>query len=71
MDYFEDELVLNGYDWRKVLDKYLLDGTTPLINNIVAGRMLVVSPSCSGIILTLSSWTSFDSSGICIRVIKS
>ena len=38
VDYFEDELVLNGYDWQKVLREYLYEGKQPLINNVVAGR---------------------------------
>lgn len=38
IDFFEDELVLNGYEWRKVVEKYLLSGKEPLINNLIAGR---------------------------------
>jgi hypothetical protein len=38
LDFFEDELVLNGYDWKKVVDLYLLSGEQPLINGIVASR---------------------------------
>ncbi|CAL8582691.1 hypothetical protein XPA_008342 [Xanthoria parietina] len=37
VDFFEDELVLNGYDWRKVLVTYLFQGKEPLINNLVSG----------------------------------
>ncbi|KAL9586291.1 MAG: hypothetical protein Q9212_001009 [Teloschistes hypoglaucus] len=37
VDFFEDELVLNGYDWRKVLEEYLFQGKAPLINNLIAG----------------------------------
>ncbi|KAI4135786.1 MAG: hypothetical protein LQ347_000375 [Umbilicaria vellea] len=37
VDFFEDELVLNGYDWRKVLVEYLFTGKEPLINCVVAG----------------------------------
>ncbi|KAL8693129.1 MAG: hypothetical protein Q9218_001981 [Villophora microphyllina] len=37
VDFFEDQLVLNGYDLRKVLDGYLFHGKEPLINNLVAG----------------------------------
>ena len=44
MDFFEDELVLNGYDWRKVLVTYLFQGKEPLINNLVSGRELKGSP---------------------------
>ncbi|MCJ1479282.1 hypothetical protein MMC13_007967 [Lambiella insularis] len=37
VDFFEDELVLNGYNWPKVIDKYLFQGKEPLINCLVAG----------------------------------
>ncbi|MCJ1251563.1 hypothetical protein MMC30_008798 [Trapelia coarctata] len=37
VDFFEDELVLHGYDWRKVLDEYLFRGKEPLINCVIAG----------------------------------
>ncbi|KAL8880929.1 MAG: hypothetical protein Q9192_007915, partial [Flavoplaca navasiana] len=37
VDFFEDELVLNGYDWRKVLTTYLFAGKEPLINNLISG----------------------------------
>ncbi|MCJ1439152.1 hypothetical protein MMC27_008543 [Xylographa pallens] len=37
VDFFEDELVLNGYEWRKVLEIYLYQGKEPLINCLVAG----------------------------------
>lgn len=42
MDFFEDELVLNGYDWRKVLAEYLFAGKEPLINCVVAGCTVLV-----------------------------
>ena len=38
VDFFEDQLVLNGYDWRKVLSEYLFSGKEPLINCMIAGR---------------------------------
>ncbi|MCJ1468418.1 hypothetical protein MMC07_007046 [Pseudocyphellaria aurata] len=37
VDFFEDELVLNGYDWRKVVEKYLFSGKNPIGNCLVAG----------------------------------
>lgn len=37
VDFFEDELVLNGYDWRKVVDEYLLKGKEPLVNCLIGG----------------------------------
>ena len=38
VDFFEDQLVLNGYDWKKVLHTYLFEGKEPLANNLIAGR---------------------------------
>ena len=38
VDFFEDQLVLNGYDWRRVLGEYLFTGKEPLINCMIAGR---------------------------------
>ena len=38
MDFFEDQLVLHGYDWHKVLEEYLFKGKEPLINNLISGR---------------------------------
>ncbi|KAI9880301.1 MAG: hypothetical protein M1830_004180 [Pleopsidium flavum] len=37
VDFFEDELVLKGYDWRKVTHEYLFQGKEPLINCVIAG----------------------------------
>ena len=39
VDFFEDQLVLNGYDWKKVLSEYLFAGKEPLIHCMIAGRM--------------------------------
>lgn len=37
VDFFEDELVLNGYDWHKVIEKYLFSGKNPLGNCLISG----------------------------------
>ncbi|KAI9819484.1 MAG: hypothetical protein M1827_006932 [Pycnora praestabilis] len=37
VDFYEDELVLNGYDWRKVVSEYLFSGSEPLVNNLICG----------------------------------
>lgn len=39
VDFFEDQLVLNGYNWKQVLSEYLFIGKEPLINCMIAGRM--------------------------------
>lgn len=45
VDFFEDQLVLAGYDLKKVLSTYLFEGKEPLINNLIAGRESLASPS--------------------------
>ena len=37
VDFFEDQLVLTGYDWKLVLAKYLFEGKEPLANCLIAG----------------------------------
>ena len=37
LDFFEDELVKHNYDWRALLNEYLLQGDEPLINNLISG----------------------------------
>ena len=37
VDFFEDQLVLSGYDWKKVLGDFLFNGQEPLINCLIAG----------------------------------
>ena len=38
IDFFEDQLVQNGYDWKRLVEEFLYEGKQPLINNVVAGR---------------------------------
>lgn len=37
IDFFEDQLVKHGYNWRSLLDEFMLSGKEPLINNLIAG----------------------------------
>lgn len=37
LDFFEDELVKMGYNWREVAAKYLLAGPNPLIHGAIGG----------------------------------
>ena len=40
VDFFEDELVLKGFDWRAVVEEFLFEGGKeggPLVNNLVCG----------------------------------
>lgn len=48
VDFFEDEMVRHGYDWKKVVEEYLFSGDRPLVNSLVSGgecRILVDSGS--------------------------
>lgn len=35
MDFFEDELVRRGYDWKKLVNEFLFSGDEPMINSVV------------------------------------
>lgn len=37
LDFFEDEVVRCGYDWKKVVEEYLFDSKTPLVNSLISG----------------------------------
>ncbi|KAK4988051.1 hypothetical protein LTR50_004167 [Elasticomyces elasticus] len=37
VDFFEDQMVQHGYDWKALLAEFLFEGEEPLINNLVAG----------------------------------
>ncbi|KAF2187804.1 hypothetical protein K469DRAFT_704760 [Zopfia rhizophila CBS 207.26] len=37
VDFFEDQLVAKGYDWKQLLNDYLFEGKEPLINGLVSG----------------------------------
>jgi hypothetical protein len=39
VDFFEDALAMRyKYDWRKVVEEYLLKGAEPLVNGLIGGR---------------------------------
>lgn len=38
VDFFEDQLVAFGYDWKALVAHYMYDGKQPLINSVVSGR---------------------------------
>ncbi|KAK8163225.1 hypothetical protein BC567DRAFT_200613 [Phyllosticta citribraziliensis] len=37
MDFFEDQLAALGNDWKKLVEKFLLSGKEPLVNNLICG----------------------------------
>jgi len=39
VDFFEDELVRFGYDWKQVVEEYLFSGKEPVFNSIIADCM--------------------------------
>jgi Questin oxidase-like len=41
MDFFEDEMVGYGYDWKALVRRYLLDNSSPLQDLAMAGGMLI------------------------------
>jgi Questin oxidase-like len=47
VDFFEDQLVGKGYDWRKLMDEFLFSGKEPLINNMISGRTYLGEESCA------------------------
>lgn len=38
VDYFEDQLVQYGYDWKQLVHDYMFEGKEPLINSMISGR---------------------------------
>lgn len=71
MDFFEDELVLNGYNWRQLIEEYLFKGKEPLVNCLVAGRMEDTPNNGASKQLTLqNSRPSVDPPGLCLRDVK-
>ena len=39
VDFYEDELVRFGYDWKQVVEEYLFSGKEPVFNAIIADCM--------------------------------
>lgn len=39
MDFFEDQMVHLGYDWKEVVAEYLFAGKEPMFDSIMASRM--------------------------------
>ena len=47
VDFFEDQLVSKGYDWKALLNEFLFEGKEPLINGLVSGRKSCFCQQCS------------------------
>jgi hypothetical protein len=41
VDFFEDEMVRLGYDWKQVVAEYLFSGEEPIFNSIMADRTFI------------------------------
>ena len=73
VDFFEDQLVLNGYDWRKVLSEFLFTGKEPLINCMIAGRMALLNRRITTVSESsqFHSWPSSHPPGLRFRTLLS
>ena len=73
VDFFEDQLVLNGYDWRLVLSEFLFTGKEPLINCMIAGRMSLLDRRVAAVLENsqVRSWPSSHPPGLRFRTLLS
>lgn len=72
VDFFEDELVLKGYDWKKVVVEYAFAGENPLGKCLISGRMSAEKSTTSRVYThSCYSWSSADPSWLCLRVVQS
>ena len=67
VDFFEDQLVLNGYDWKKVLNEYLFTGKEPLINCLIAGCINLSTLHAGSDAHIIYSGAPTHSSWLCLR----
>jgi len=37
LDFFEDEVVRSNYDWKRVVQRYVVDGEEPLLSGMISG----------------------------------
>lgn len=45
VDFFEDRTTSHavGYDWKKVVDRFMFHGDEPLVNGLIGGRMSLIT----------------------------
>lgn len=58
LDFFEDEWVKNGYDWKMVAIDYMMKGPQPLLHGAVCGRKSIFSKRGKVLIPVRFSWAS-------------
>ena len=37
LDFFEDEVVRSNYDWKRVIQRYVVEGDEPLLSGMISG----------------------------------
>ena len=37
IDFFEDEVVRSNYDWKRVIQRYVVEGDEPLLSGMISG----------------------------------
>ena len=37
LDFFEDEVVRSNYDWKRVVQRYAVEGDEPLLSGMISG----------------------------------
>jgi len=37
LDFFEDEVVRSNYDWKRVVQRYVIEGDEPLLSGMISG----------------------------------
>ena len=60
MDFFEDEVVRSNYDWKRVVQRYVVEGDEPLLSGMISGGIFRLQ--------TDDSMSPANPFGICIRI---
>jgi hypothetical protein len=58
IDFFEDEVVRSNYDWKRVIQRYVVEGDEPLLSGMISGGTL--HPKMLGVDNSLSSVDPFS-----------
>jgi len=40
LDFFEDEVVRSNYDWKRVVQRYVVEGDEPLLSGMISGGII-------------------------------
>ena len=60
LDFFEDEVVRSNYDWKRVIQRYVVEGDEPLLSGMISGGIYIKYNVAD------SSMSSVNPFGICI-----